>query len=219
MRANHVLVLALMGGCASGAMPEQHCDEQQPCAADSTVDAGTSDPPDADGTVDGAIAMIDAQSLSAVDASLSSSDDDASPPPPIDAAPPPPIDAMIDYDAAAMCGNAVCESGETCTSCAEDCAPPDGPTGLTPTGNQSIVAGSVTLDWEPHCDATSYDVAVSWYSPSLSAWTFYFEWSTSNDDWTFWPVVDGDFYFEVRAVNTAGTGPYSVASYFNFTEI
>ncbi len=75
------------------------------------------------------------------------------------------------------------------------------------------------LDWSPYCEADSYDVALYYWQSSSSSWVWYHEWPTTDDFKEVWPVVSTDFYFEVRANNAAGAGPWSSPAYFAFTAI
>ncbi len=115
------------------------------------------------------------------------------------------------------CGDGMCELGEDCDTCPDDCAPPTGATNLSPDG-ETIVALSVPLDWDPLCAATSYDVLMYYWRDSDMEWRWYHEWiGIETDSFTVWPVLSTDFYFQVRATNAAGTGPYSDPVYFTAT--
>lgn len=126
--------------------------------------------------------------------------------------------ATCPSDCGGCCGDSVCDASESCSSCPVDCAPPDGPLGLSPGGGATISGSSVPLDWDPHCAATAYDVGLYFWQASSSSWVEYYTWSTPDDFFTVWPVVDADFYFQVRVTNAGGTGPWSDPSYFTFVE-
>lgn len=89
------------------------------------------------------------------------------------------------------------------------------PTGLDPSGWETVSGDSVTMRWGG-TGATSYDVRAYWHDGS--DWYTYYTWSTSSTSKTFWPVRGGSYAFMVRSVRSSGTSEWSAPSYFTYDD-
>ena len=88
------------------------------------------------------------------------------------------------------------------------------PSSATPTGWQTVYGPSVTMDWAEVSGAT-YEVKVYFYNGS--SWNYYYAYTTTDSEKTFWPAIDDTYYaFSVRAKGGSGSGEWSDKNYFYF---
>ena len=94
-------------------------------------------------------------------------------------------------------------------------SPPPAPTGLSPDGGVTITTSSVTLVSKTISNATDYEFEI-WYSNG-GRWSYYYTYSSTTNDQTFWPAYEDTAYrWRVRAQNAYGWGDWSNWADFNF---
>jgi len=95
--------------------------------------------------------------------------------------------------------------------------PPPAPTGLSPSGGETITTSSVTLLCDAIAGVTEYEFKIEY--EGASGWKYYYSYSSSASAQTFWPQYDDTRYrWQVRARNAQGWGPWSEWAVFNFGE-
>ncbi len=83
----------------------------------------------------------------------------------------------------------------------------------SPTGDQTVYGPSVTMDWE---DGGASQHQVKIHVRSGGGWDYYVDYTTTDSEKTFWPVVDDEFYaWSVRSYS-GGWGPWSDTQTFYF---
>ena len=126
--------------------------------------------------------------------------------------------AEFDWSNGPVCGNYVCEAGESCSTCPTDCGAcvtiPSQPYGLSP-DNWSYVGSPAYLLWYTGSGAaTTFYVLIYYWSGGQ--WTYYYEYQTSSSVLSFYPQFTNSYYtWSVVGCNSAGCGPWS--SWATFT--
>ena len=83
----------------------------------------------------------------------------------------------------------------------------------TPTGWQTDHGPDVTMMWDE--PGSSYEVEIYYYGSS--GWNYYYTYSTSSTEKTFWPVIDNTYYaWSVRSYD-GGWQDWSDLNYFYFS--
>jgi len=75
---------------------------------------------------------------------------------------------------------------------------PSVPTTVSPVGSETVVGPAVTLRWS-NTGADGYEVKIYWFDGE--DWNYYYDYSTTLAEKTFWPVVDDTSYtWAARAI-------------------
>jgi N-acetyl-anhydromuramyl-L-alanine amidase AmpD len=88
------------------------------------------------------------------------------------------------------------------------------PTPLNPTGGETVIGPAVTMHWSD-TGADGYEVKIYWFDGD--DWHYYYAYSTTAPEKTFWPVVDDTSYsWAVRATHGGVTTEWTELETFFF---
>ena len=108
-------------------------------------------------------------------------------------------------------------SGSTSSGSTSTASVPGLPVAMSPTGWQTVHGPSVTMSWtDTGAAATSYELKIWWYDGN--DWQYYYAYTPTTPDKTFWPAVDDTYYaWSARGLNAQGAGEWSPLNYLYFS--